>query len=176
VLIMGRHVAGVVSEADLLAIEDKRARGERSGQGSLLHRRSRKRTWGHTAGELMTSPAITIHADATIPAAARVLNQHHIKRLPVVDADGILIGIVSRRDLLSVFLRSDEDIAADIRRVFTDILFADPDSVTVAVRGGIVTVTGRAGQQEQPDLIPVAIRLTWDIDGVVDVVDKLAAD
>lgn len=175
VLIMGRHVAGVVSEADLLVIEDKRARTGRSGQPALLRLRGRNRRWGHTAGELMTSPAITIHPDATIPAAARLMNQHHVKRLPVVDADGTLIGIVSRRDLLSVFLRPDDDIARDVRGVFTEILFADPASVTVGVRGGIVTLTGQPGQEDQPDLIPVAVRLTWDIDGVVDVVNNFTA-
>jgi CBS domain-containing protein len=60
----------------------------------------------------MTSPAITIHPDAPVGAAARLMNGHRIRRLPVVDPSGKLIGIVSRRDLLSVFLRPDEEIAA----------------------------------------------------------------
>jgi CBS-domain-containing membrane protein len=72
-----------------------------------------------TAGELMTSPAITIGPEATVPAAARLMSIHHVRRLPVVDPPGRLVGIVSRRDLLSVFLRPDEEIAADIRRVWT---------------------------------------------------------
>jgi CBS domain-containing protein len=177
VLMMGRHVAGVVSEADLLRIEDERERSARRRRSARtrahLRMPARRKHWGRTAGELMTAPAITIHPDATIPAAARLMNQHHIKRLPVVDPDGILIGIATRRDLLGVFLRSDEDIAEDVRGVFTDILFADPASVTVGVRGGVVTLTGRATPQDQRDLIPVAMRLTWDIDGVVDVADKL---
>lgn len=174
VLTMGRHVAGVVSEADLLRIEDARARSARAGRGGRLRWRARRNGWGLTAGELMTSPAITIHPDATIPAAARVMNEHHLKRLPVVDPAGTLIGIVSRRDLLSVFLRPDEAIAGDVRGVLTEILFTDPGAVRVAVKGGIVTLTGQASELGQPDLIPVAVRLTWDIDGVVDVVNKLA--
>jgi len=170
VLIMGRHVAGVVSEADLLMVEQKHTAQVGSGRPSVLHRPEAKEHWGRTAEDLMTSPAITIHPDVTIPAAARLMNQHHIKCLPVVDPAGTLIGIVSRRDLLSVFLRPDEDIAQDVRAVFTQIVFTDPDSVTVRVQDGIVTVSG---QPRQRDLIAVAIRLTWDIDGVVDVIDKL---
>lgn len=173
VLMMGRRVAGVVSEADLLRLEDQRERSARAMRHSRLSWRGHGKSWGHTAGELMTSPAITIHPDATIPAAARLMNQHHVKRLPVVDPSGTLIGIVSRRDLLSVFLRPDTDIAEDVRAVLTDILFVDPAILDVAVKGGVVTLSGHPGQLEQPDLIPVAVRLTWDIDGVVDVVDKL---
>ncbi len=172
VLIMGRHVAGVVSEADLLTVEEKHAAQARSGRHSVLHRPEGKKHWGRTAEELMTSPAITIHPEATIPAAARLMNQHHVKRLPVVDPAGTLIGIVSRHDLLSIFLRPDEDIAEDVRAMFTEILLADPESVTVGVQDGIVTVSGQPGEQ---DLIAVAIRLTWDIDGVVDVINKLTS-
>jgi CBS domain-containing protein len=175
VLMMGRRVAGVVSEADLLRIEDQRARSVRAGRPGRLHlRRASRRHWGLTAGELMTSPAITIYPDATIAAAARVMNQHHVKLLPVVDSGGVLAGIVTRRELLSVFLRPDEEIAEDVRGVLADILFADPASVSVVVKGGVVTLTGDPSQLEERDLVPVAVRLTWDIDGVVDVVNKLA--
>jgi osmotically-inducible protein OsmY len=91
----------------------------------------------------------------------------------VVSADRKLIGIVSRCDLLSVFLRPDEDIAREVREMITLILLADPASVTVRVHNGIVTLAGQPGSADQHDLIPVAVRLTWDIDGVVDVVNKL---
>ena len=183
VLVMGRHVAGVVSEADLLAAQDRAARGARTGRTSHL-------PWpGHqarrhprpTAEQLMSSPAITIHPDAPISRAARLMQARHVKRLPVVDPHdqlsgigGKLIGIVSRRDLLGVFLRPDAQIAQEVRELLTEVLFADPASVTVAVHGGIVTLTGQPGAGDQHDLIPVAVRLIWDIDGVVDVVDKLS--
>jgi CBS domain-containing protein len=176
VLMMGRRVAGVVSEADLLRMEDQHARNARAGRRSRLHwRAARRQHWGLTAGELMTAPAITIHPDATVSAAARVMNHHHVKCLPVVDAAGVLAGLVTRRGLLSVFLRPDEEIADDVRAVFAEILLADPASVDVVVKGGIVTLAGQPGQPEEVDLIPVAVRLTWDIDGVVDVVNKLTA-
>ena len=177
VLKMGREVAGVVTEADLLAVEDetnRRARMDSSvGRRRLLHKQQPYVSL--TAGTLMTAPAITIGPDATIPAAARLMNTHHIRRLPVVDEHGKLAGIVSRRDLLSVFLRPDADIMHDARQVLDEIPITDPKDVTVKVRHGVITLTGT--MQPEPgdshDLIPLALRLIWDIDGVVDVVNRL---
>jgi CBS domain-containing protein len=176
VLKMGREVAGVVTEADLLAAEDetnRRARMASSIGGRWLHRKQPHVSL--TAGTLMTAPAITITPDATIPAAARLINVHHIRRLPVVDEDGKLVGIVSRRDLLSVFLRPDADITHDIRQVLDEIPVADPKDVIVTVHHGVVSLTGtmRPEPDGGHDLIPLALRLIWDIDGVVDVVNKL---
>ncbi len=176
VLMMGRHVAGVVSEADLLAAEDESAR--RARMASAIGRRWRLRKQPHvnlTADALMTEPAITIRPDATIPAAARLMNTHHVRRLPVIDEDGKLVGIVSRRDLLSVFLRPDADIVHDAQQVLNEIPVADPKDAIVTVRHGVVTVAGTMQPEpgQKQDLIPLALRLIWDIDGVVDVVNKL---
>lgn len=176
VLTMGRHVAGVVSEADLLEVEDedsRRARMHAETPGRLHWPGRPARHWAMTAGELMTSPAVTIHPDATIPAAARLMNARHVRRLPVVNPDGTLLGIISRRDLLSVFLRPDEDIAVDVRDLLDDVLHAVPAGVTPVVRGGVVVLTGALETAEERELVPVVIRLIWNIDGVVDVVDKL---
>jgi CBS-domain-containing membrane protein len=126
-----------------------------------------------TAGELMTAPAVTVRRFAPIASAARLMNTHHIRRLPVVDDDGKLIGIVTRRDLLSVFLRPDQDIAADVGELLDDVLHADPSRIKVVVREGRVILTGQPGPPEARDLITVAIRLIWDIDGVVDVTNRL---
>jgi len=184
VLMLGRHVAGVVSEVDLLTVLEKHARAAQlESDGRLRQHAGGEKHLDLTAGELMTSPAVTIHPDATLPTAARLMNSSHVKRLPVVDsgtvfgggAGGNLIGIVSRCDLLSVFLRPDEDIAWEVRQMLTEILLADPARVTVQVRNGIVTMAGQVGSAEHHDLIRIAVRLTWNIDGVVDVVNKLGA-
>jgi CBS domain-containing protein len=176
VLMMGREVAGVVTQADLLAAEDETNRRARMASSVGRRRLFRKQPRvSLTAGALMTAPAITIGPDATIPAAARLMNTHHIGRLPVVDKDGKLAGIVSRRDLLSVFLRSDADIIHDVRQVLDEIPAADSKDVIVAVRHGVVTLTGtlRTRPGDIRDLSPLALRLIWDIDGVVDVVNNL---
>jgi CBS domain-containing protein len=173
VLKMGRQVVGVVTEADLVATQAGTARRLRSGTRRAWWRRGEQHP-ALTAGELMTAPAVTIAPDATVPAAARLMNTHHLRRLPVVDADGKLVGIVSRRDLISVFLRPDEDIAADVRRVLDDFVLAEPEEADVTVHNGIVTLTGALRPaNEDADLVPLAIRLMWDVDGVVDIVDRL---
>jgi CBS domain-containing protein len=176
VLKMGREVAGVVSETDLLAAEDETRRQAR--MASSMGRRWHLRKQPHvrlTAGALMTSPAITIGPDATIPAAARLMNTHHVTRLPVIDEKGKLIGIVGRRDLLSVFLRPDAEIAHDARQVLDELPLADAKEVLAEVRHGVVTLTGtmRPEPGHEQDLMPLALRLIWDIDGVVDVVNRL---
>jgi len=182
VLVMGRHVAGVVSEADLLSAQDSRLReAELESGGHFRRHADAKKHWGLIAGELMTAPAITIHPDAPLPTAAKLMTSRHIKRLPVVEAGtafgggvgGKLIGIVSRRDLLGVFLRPDEDIARDAREMLAQLPQVDPGEVTVTVRNGIVTLEGLLGSAEEHDLIRVAGRLAWDVDGVVDVVNNL---
>jgi CBS-domain-containing membrane protein len=159
---VGREVAGVVTEADLLAAQAATARRLHSASRQTLWQRDRHPAL--TAGELMPAPAITIRPNATIPAAARLMNTHHVRRLPVVDEQGRIVGIVNRRDLLSVFLRPDEDIAADIRRVLDGVIAAAPREADAAVRNGIVTLTGTLGPKTGPhgDLIPLAIQRRED--------------
>ena len=177
VLTMGRHVAGVVTEEDLLAAQEQNVRRLRA----ITHPTWWSRTPRHpalTAGELMSAPAVTIGPDATVPAAARLMYARHLRRLPVVDESGKILGMVSRRDLLSVFLRPDEDIAADVRRVLGDVRLTEPGDVEVTVRNGIVTLTGsiRPSFGDLDELIPLTKRLMWDVDGVVDIVDKIGEE
>jgi CBS-domain-containing membrane protein len=124
-----------------------------------------------TAEDLMSSPAITVHPEATIVEAARLLDAHRIKRMPVTDDQNRLVGIVSRRDLLSVFTRTDEEIRDEVRHeVFA---LADPTQVSVYVRHGVVTL---GGTMRQKDLIPIVVRLAAATDGVVGVIDGLSPD
>jgi len=174
VLQMGREVAGVVTEADLLAAQTKTAkRLHAAARGRWLRRVPEHPSL--TAGEMMSAPPVTISPDATLPAAARLMCDRHVRRLPVVDEKGKIVGLVSRRDLLSVFLRPDEDIATDIQRVLGSILGTVPGDAHVVVRNGIVTLTGTISPGVGPhgDLIPLAIKLMWDVDGVVDIIDRL---
>lgn len=165
-----RHVLGVVSEADLLI---KQGTQEIEFTRSLLTwwrgRRNIRRAGATTAMELMTKPAVTVDANSTVARAARLLTEHNIKRLPVVDSDGKLVGIVSRKDLLTVFLRDDEDIRAEIvERVFEHGLgiTVNPATVTVDVHDGEVVLTGQLDLKSQLSLVE---DMTHHIDGVVDV-------
>jgi CBS domain-containing protein len=162
------HVVGVVSEADLIRKQERHYRRIGTGlPGRTRHERAQAE--GRSVAELMTSPAITIHPDAPIGAAARLMNGRHIKLLPVVDPTGKLIGIVTRSHLLSVFLRPDSEIADEVRGVLGSVLLADADGVTVTAHDAAITLSGRLA----PDLVPAAVRLAGDVDGVVTVVDKL---
>src|SRR6266545_77755 len=172
VLDAAKRVVGVVSEADLLRKEEF---PEGPGGGRVFESRhqrvARAKAAGDTAAELMTAPAVTVGADATVAEAAKLLARHGVKRLPVVDEAGRLLGIASRADLLKVFLRSDEDIRREVRdEVFQRVLWIDPDDVAVEVRDGLVTLEGVL---ERRSLIPIAVRLVHGVDGVVDVVDRL---
>ena len=166
------RVVGMVSEADLLLKEEYPA-GPPSGWlfEGRRRRATRAKATGATAVELMTAPAVTVGPDATLAEAARLLHHHQIKRLPVVDPAGPLLGIVSRADLLKVFLRSDDEIARDVRQdVLQRAMWVYPGTVGVQVRDGVVTLTGRL---ERRSLIPIAVSLVHGVDGVVDVVDRL---
>ncbi|MCW2639077.1 MAG: hypothetical protein JWP76_1383 [Dactylosporangium sp.] len=166
------RVVGVVSEADLLpkvefAGDDPRAR---------LFERSRRRTArakaaGDTAAELMSSPAIMTAPDASIVEAARLMETERVKRLPVVGDEGRLAGIVTRRDLLRVYLRPDAAIAEDVMtEVFDKALGIGRPEIRVEVVDGVVTLSGKVERRSAAQL---AVHLTRAVTGVVDVVDEL---
>jgi len=166
----------VVSEADLL-VKQGEGDPEETPERKWWQRRHETprdpRAEGTTAGALMTKPAITVTADATVAHAAREITKHNVKRLPVVDSDGKLVGIVSRKDLLTVFLRKDEDIRDDILRDVFQIglgMRTIPESVRVEVHDGQVTLDGRLELKSQ---VSLAEQLTRHTDGVVDVIGTM---
>ncbi|MEW2626193.1 CBS domain-containing protein [Streptomyces sp. NPDC048106] len=165
------RVVGVVSEADMLPKEELR------DDPAPEYRRLRPpadmaKGEAITAGDLMTSPAVTVRADATLAEAARAMARARVKRLPVVDETGMLEGVVSRADLLKVFLRGDREIEEEVRQEIVARLFPPPDSaVELRVEDGVVTVIGRV---RDTSLVPVAARLVRAVEGVVDVRFDLA--
>lgn len=144
------RVVGVVSEADLLL------KAEGSDASHAV-----------TAGQLMTVPPTTVPKHATIAGAARLMAKGHLKRLPVVDDDGRLVGVVSRGDLLKIYLRPDEDIAEEVRELLMQRLIpAGSALVRVHVDHGLVRLTGSL---PDPTLHDILVRATRTVPGVVDV-------
>lgn len=174
VLTLGRHVAGVVSEADLIAARDKGA-GTRKQlwTGVLRYGTDRGRLARLTAEKLMSAPAVTVKPDATIAAAASLMTTHHVKRLPVTGSDGRLVGLVSRRDLLTVFLVPDAEIERQVRELFAEA--APEEEVRVHVEGGIVTISAHVSRAARHGPVRAAIDMAWDIDGVVDIIEHTAS-
>ncbi|MFI9809211.1 CBS domain-containing protein [Streptomyces sp. NPDC052301] len=166
------RVIGVVSEADLLPKEE--FRDSDPDRLTQLRRLSDLAKAGAvSAEELMSTPAVTVHTDATLAEAARIMALRHIKRLPVVNSEGVLEGVVSRGDLLKVFLRTDNELADEVRRDIVDVLFPAPvEPVHVMVTDGVVTLTGRVGDAAR---IPLAARLVRGVEGVVGVDCRLVA-
>lgn len=162
----GRPI-GIVSEADLILKEEPEL-DEAARLFEGRHRRTdRQKAAGLVAREVMTSPVVTIGPTASLGEAARVMHRRGIKRLPVVDEEGRLVGILTRSDLLTVFLREDADIEREVRGdVIRRTLWIDPDTVKVSVREGVVRLEG---QLERRSLIPVLERLVGSVDGVVGV-------
>ncbi|MFH7594138.1 CBS domain-containing protein [Streptomyces racemochromogenes] len=144
------RVTGIVSEADLLL----------DARDTDPHRAT-------TAERLMTRPAVTVSKDATIPAAARLMARRHLKRLPVVDGEGRLIGVVSRGDLLKVYLRPDADIAAEVRElIMYQLIPRGSAEIHVHVASGVAHLYGSL---TDPTLEDVVVRAAGTVPGVVDV-------
>ncbi|PBC66250.1 BON domain-containing protein [Streptomyces sp. TLI_235] len=155
----------MVSEADLLRKEAVLPDPEGRAPGRWLDAADRARAEAETAGGLMTSPAVTAQASWSVAEAARAMDRHKVKRLPVVDEVGRLVGIVSRRDLLQVFLRHDAAIREEIvHDVLGQTLWLAPGDVQVVVHDGVVTLTGRLPRRS---LVPIAEQLCRAVDRVV---------
>jgi CBS-domain-containing membrane protein len=168
-------VLGVVSEADLLLKEEhpdpdadlplvwtKRRRAEHDKAAAAI------------AHDLMTVAVVSIAPDATAAQAARRMHTANVKRLPVVDRRGELVGIISRSDLLTVFNRPDEAIRREIiDEVIVGEFMMDPDRFFIQVHEGVAVLEGRV---ERRSLLPLLVRAVRSVEGVVQVEDRLAYD
>jgi CBS domain-containing protein len=163
------HVIGMVSDGDLLAKEAD------PDLPAGLRLRWRLAEYGKaaaaTADQLMTCPAVTIGPDASVVDAARLMQNRRVRRLPVIGADGRLVGIVSRADVLSVYERPDADILAEVTR---DVMAGQPApeaaELDVTVSAGVVTVSGLVGRLETALELLAQIR---HVEGVVAIRDRL---
>ena len=166
----GDKVIGVVSEADMLAKEA--LDGEPGMFSGLLHHRDAEKARGITAGDMMTAAVVTVAPEDTVSHAARLMYTRKVKRLPVVDANGHLVGIISRADVLAVFDRTEEDIREEIiNEVLLAEFLVDPHAFDVKVSDGIVTLTGVPETNEIGHEIVQRVR---HVQGVVAVRDRLS--
>ncbi|QKW48634.1 CBS domain-containing protein [Streptomyces buecherae] len=170
------RVIGVVSETDLMRRQSDHDTRPRRWLPALTARaRAAREAAGKahamTARELMSRPAVCAHPQETVVDAARTMAHHRIKRLPVTDEENRLVGIVTRHDLLGVFLRPDAELRAEvIDEVLVGTLWLAPQTIRVSVADGIVKLQGR---MEKKSEIDIAVRMTGQIDGVLAVVNHL---
>jgi len=165
-------VIGVVSEADMLTKEalNSEPEGMPGMITGILRRKEHEKARGITAGDLMTRPAITVAPDDTVEHAARLMYTRKVKRLPVVDAAGHLVGIVSRADLLAVFDRSDQEIGKEITDEVMVDQFIDPKTLNVTVKDGVVTLSGAP---ETSSIGRDLVQRVRHVQGVIAVRDRL---
>jgi CBS domain-containing protein len=168
-----RRVLGLVSSADLVPkIEFAGTEGQPHLLEGRRHRTARDKAAATAAAELMTSPAVTVLPQTTLVEAAKIMDSAGLKRLPVVDELGRLTGMVTRSDLLKVFLRDDTEIQREIRtEVLADLVGVEPSQIHVEVDNGVVTLLGRLDRRS---LIRSTIRHVERVAGVVDVVSHLS--
>jgi CBS-domain-containing membrane protein len=165
---------GVVSEADLMAAVAHPEGGDtrRWWRPRHIRRRSpQEKAGATTAGELMTTDVETVTPATRLPAAARTMMDHQLSWMPVCEENGRVVGVLGRSDVLTVFLRDDASIRAEIvDDILRYVLLADPSAVKVEVAGGVVTLTGELDTRLDAQ---VAVRLIERVEGVAAVVDHL---
>ncbi|MBB6171930.1 CBS domain-containing protein [Nocardiopsis mwathae] len=181
------RVVGVVSESDLVHKAEFQPEGDeghldsgyrepmrawlRHALGGVGGASARDKALAEKADRLMSRNVVTAHPDASVVQAARVMDRYDVKQLPVVDEHGHLVGIVSRRDLLRVFVRKDADIARDVGTALGRApRWLEPGSISFTVQDGMVTLEGRL---EQHSHVPVLLQLVQSVDGIVGVHDRL---
>lgn len=122
----------------------------------------------------MSAPAIVVRPSERVAAAAQLMDRQTVKRLPVVDDDGHLVGIVSRGDLLRIYLRHDETIRDEVvNEVVVGALWIDPATVSVAVDGGVVRLSGTTDRRSTREILA---QMASTVTGVVAVVNDLSFD
>ena len=160
---------GIVSESDLLLKEN----ADPTNPLDLLRQRSqRAKADGVVAAEVMTSPVVTVGIDTPIAQAARVMRERNVRRLVVVDTRLRIAGIVSRSDLLKVFLRTDEDLRDEVlHKLLPAVVPTEAAGVDVDVESNVITLSGRVDRRTDVEILD---RLARDVDGVVNVVNRLS--
>lgn len=170
-------IVGVVSEADMILREDPSVLEPHFFEGHT-RRDERRKAEALVARDLMTAPPVTIGPQASVAEAARMMHERGVKRLPVIDLEGRIVGIVSRMDLLAEFLRDDDDIKTEVCRVLADDLAIAADQVLVLVEDGVVHLEGRVERRSLvptlwgavravPGVVGLDERLTWELDDTI---------
>ena len=150
-------LVGIISEADFLRLEVEHHEGARDQ--------------GETVGDVMSRGVVTVQPNVEIYEAAKIMAVQEVKRLPVVDEDNRLLGVISRSDIVSIFTRPDDVIEDEIREdLIRRVMFIDPDGIQVSVSNGVVTLSGDVATRTEASMLE---ELTNRLDGVLGVNSKL---
>jgi CBS-domain-containing membrane protein len=164
------RVVGLISESDLLLkVSDV---PEPKVLVTPRYRQELGKAHGRVARDVMSAPAIGVRASLSVAAAARTMQKERVKRLVVEDDRGRSVGIVTRSDLLKVHQRPDADLRQDVDdEILRRVLAVEAGTVRTEVVEGVVTLTGRLHFRS---VVDKAVRLSSQVPGVVDVVNRLS--
>jgi len=158
-------LVGIVTEADFVRQEAERSLHARRRLLATVFGDGDAREHGETVRDVMTASPLVVTADARIAEAARVMNERGVKRLPVVDSEGSLIGIISRADIVAAYVRPDDVIEDAVREdIIKRVLMIDPANLEVSVDDGVVSVKGQVDNRVDAQILE---ELTWRLEGVV---------
>jgi CBS domain-containing protein len=168
-----RVVVGVLSESDIVYRETGGSDSAHFVQSLTLPKdQPDRKAQATTVRDAMSSPAITIESRHRIDRAARIMVNKGVRRLPVVDAEGHLVGIVTKADLVRAFIRSDDELAREIREdVLERRLWLKPEAIDVHVHDGEVELSGQVETRADAQLVPGFVE---QIPGVMHVLSKLS--
>jgi CBS domain-containing protein len=180
-------LVGIVSEGDLIHRVEVGTDREYSWWFKLVSNkgmmaRDYLKSHATRAADVMTKHVVSVPPDMPLGELASLLERHGIKRVPIVDSSGKLVGIVSRADLVHALANWRSDIAVEpsvadstlrerIRTEITSHLLADVSQINVIVRDGVVELWGDAGSRDEKDAIRVAAEL---VPGVRKIEDHIA--
>jgi len=142
-------VLGVFTEADAL-------RSGVAGEGPAPH---------VLVGSVMTTPAETVGLDTDVTEIARRMLGDRLRSIPVVDDDGVLLGIVSRRDMLSPLVRQDDSVASHLNALLTDYA-GHRDRWSISVTGGMVTIRGVFTDEAERRVVIALAKTVYGVIGV----------
>jgi CBS domain-containing protein len=164
-------LVGIVTEADFVATEADRRRKRPAGLLRFLFKEAEIPSQERLVGDVMSTDLITLGPEADHAEAARLMQTEGVKRVPVVDEAGRIVGLVSRSDILRVFARSDAEVLEEIEGyVIERVLWIDPKRVDVQCIDGNVTLRGRLETRSDAELLA---ELTSRVDGVMSVANHL---
>ena len=167
-------VVGILSESDVIRFMTAPAsieRGMSALDGAAILLRP------HTAGprtiytsDAMSTSVVSATPETSIWRAASLLESRGIKRLPVIDAEGDLVGVISRADLVRVMARPDDAVLSDVTDAI-EVLGSDTlGDLHVEVSDGIAILEGTVDRRTTAR---IAVEIATRIPGVIEVVDRV---
>ena len=163
------RLVGVLSESDIVAKETSGYGNGDVSRAEVSHLRRERAA--ETVAQAMTRDPVTVEPWVPVWGAADLMAVHDVNRLPVVDADGSLIGIITRADLVRAFARSDRAIEREIREHLLPSVDLGPNALEVTVARGVVTIRGELDSElastclrKTVHLVPGVVELDWRVE------------